>query len=144
ALAALVVAGPASAMRWLDGGPGHVIQVPADITTEATAGGGATVNYTVSVNPNEPATCSPTSGSLFGIGTTQVTCTADDADPASFNVTVQDTTAPTVSVPASAGGTTTDHSGMTVTWPNPTANDTVDGALTPTCTPASGDRKSVV
>src|SRR5205823_6431301 len=45
---------------------------------------------------------------------------------------------PVVSVPADISTTTTDSGGKVVTYPAATANDVVDGALTPSCAPASG------
>jgi hypothetical protein len=136
-LVALLAAARAPAML-LDG-PGHTITVPGDITAEATGPGGAVVTYTASVDPaDEPVTCGPASGSLFAITTTTVTCTADDADPKSFDVTVQDTTAPTVTVPANITDSSTDPGGKTITYGPASASDSVDGPLTPTCSPASG------
>ena len=80
------------------------ITVPADITAEATSASGAAVSYTVSatdlVDGNRPVTCSKASGSTFPLGTTNVQCSASDTrsngSTASFNVTVRDTTAPTI------------------------------------------------
>jgi hypothetical protein len=72
---------------------------PANITTNATQLGGATVTSTAPTvvdedNPRPTVACSPASGSVFPIGTTTVTCTATDADDtnspvtATFTVTV--------------------------------------------------------
>jgi HYR domain len=121
--------------------PGHVISVPSDITAEATSASGASVTFAVTVTPNdETASCDHNSGDTFSIGTTTVTCSAPDADDASFHITVQDTTPPTVSVPSGASGTTTTPGGTAVvTWSPATASDTVDGSLTPTCNHNSGD-----
>ena len=59
-----------------------IITVPADITTEATSGSGATVTYSFSATDPDDAvlsqSCSPSSGSTFGLGTTTVNCTATD------------------------------------------------------------------
>ena len=66
------------------------------------------------------------------------TDTAGNTGTGSFTVTVQDTTAPTV-------GTMTDlqfeAAGplTTATWVNPGATDAVDGNLSTTCVPASGN-----
>ncbi len=75
--------------------------VPANIAVNATSSQGAVVTYTSPTATDEsgdiPAatvSCVPTSGSTFAIGTTTVTCTANDADDApgsvsqSFGVTV--------------------------------------------------------
>ena len=88
-------------------------------------------------------TCSPPSGSNFPVGTTNVTCTATDSSgntgSASFNVTVNlvDTTAPVITVPNDISVNTPDPAGAAVSY-TATATDNIDGAITPTCTPASG------
>jgi hypothetical protein len=70
------------------------------VTYSATAADGAT--------PITPA-CTPPSGSTFSLGTTSVSCTATDAAgntaSGSFNVVVQDTTPPTVSISSGPSGT---------------------------------------
>lgn len=53
------------------------------MTVEATDASGATVTYTAptatdTVDSSVTPTCSPESGSLFGLGDTTVTCTATD------------------------------------------------------------------
>lgn len=82
-----------------------VISTPANITAEATSAAGATVTYTApsatdSVDLSPVVSCAPGSGSVFAIGTTGVICTATDSSgnsaSSSFNVTVQDTIAPSV------------------------------------------------
>lgn len=68
----------------------------ASKTEWATSNSGATVTYTATatdaVDPKPSVTCTPASGSLFPIGTTTVTCTAEDAagntSSGSFTVTV--------------------------------------------------------
>jgi hypothetical protein len=72
------------------------IDIPADMTVDATGPSGAVVTYSVSghddVDGAVPVACSPASGALFPIGTTTVVCTATDAagnsSAASFKVTV--------------------------------------------------------
>jgi sugar lactone lactonase YvrE len=60
-----------------------VLTVPADIAVTATSAGGATVTFAATaVDAEDPAptvSCSPPSGSIFALGTTEVTCTATDA-----------------------------------------------------------------
>lgn len=73
------------------------LKLPAAIVVDATSAGGAVVGYTVNatddVDPNPTVVCAPTSGSVFPIGTTTVTCTATDASgngaSGSFTVTVK-------------------------------------------------------
>ena len=87
-----------------------VVTVPADITAEATSAAGATVTWigvsaVDDVSGPVTATCDETSGSVFPLGPTTVTCTAQDAagnvGENSFTVTVVDTTAPVVTRPPS-------------------------------------------
>jgi ELWxxDGT repeat protein len=69
-----------------------------DVTANATSPTGAVVTYMVTAtddtDPSPTVTCSPDSGSTFGIGDTLVECTATDAAgnhaSASFNVHVKD------------------------------------------------------
>jgi hypothetical protein len=83
----------------------------------------------------------PVSGSIFPLGTTLVTCNAVDAHgntgSGTFNVTVTDTTPPVVTAPADIVKEATGPDGAVVEF-LATASDIVDGAITPTCTPASG------
>ncbi len=107
AIAALISLGAARAAPTL--------HLPEDITAEATGPDGATVSYTAwAENPRGkevPISCKPggrsetrlTVSQLFPLGQTTVTCTAGDGDggtTGSFLVTVRDTTAPTLLLPA--------------------------------------------
>jgi uncharacterized repeat protein (TIGR01451 family) len=76
----------------------------APITVEATSPSGAAVTFVIPtatdlVSGLAVVTCNQTSGATFPIGTTTVTCTAEDgaanAGSASFTITVQTTLAPT-------------------------------------------------
>jgi uncharacterized protein YjiK len=118
--------------------------VPFDITTEAT-GLNTSVPYTAPtatdlVDGDRPVDCEPASPGPFPIGTTTVTCTASDTagntGSASFHVTVQDTKPPVINVPDDI---TVDATGplTPVDFGTVTATDTVDGALTATCSPAA-------
>jgi hypothetical protein len=152
-LAALVLAAPASALRWLDGGPPPsspppVLTVPSDFSVEATGPDGAVVTYAASAtdDPDGSLTpsCTPGSGATLSLGSHQIDCSATDSDGqttnAGFAVAVVDTTPPTVSVPSGAIGSTTDPSGTAaVTWPDPTASDLVDGSVAVNCDHTSGD-----
>jgi hypothetical protein len=90
---------PVAYFRLADVTAPEISGVPADITRQAEGPGGAVVTFTPPTAEDNtdgalPVTCSPASGSLFPIGTTQVTCTATDASgnssSARFNVTVTD------------------------------------------------------
>lgn len=114
-----------------------VLSGATDMTREATGPTGAVVAFTMTALDLEdgavPVTCSPVSGSVFPIGNTTVTCTAEDEagniGTESFVVSVVDTTDPAVVVPADmvvyapAGQT-----GTTVTFPV-SAFDLVDGVV---------------
>jgi hypothetical protein len=86
-------------------------------------------------------TCSPVSGATFALGTTTVTCSALDragnTAKGSFAVTVQDTTPPVLTLPTPITAEATGPGGAVVTY-TASANDLVDGAVTPSCAPASG------
>ena len=125
-----------------------ILTVPADLTAEATGPTGAVVTFSASAtddtDPEPDVSCVPASGSTFALGDTTVSCTASDAatppntDTKSFTVSVIDTTPPTVTVPADQVVPAESPSGAHVTF-DVTASDLVDGALTPTCSAASGD-----
>lgn len=121
------------------------LQLPAQITTQATGPSGATVTFSVSatdiVDGTDPVTCDHISGSTFPLGTTTVNCSstnkAGNTGTGLFDITVQDTLPPTLSLPSSITVSATSISGATVTYAA-TATDLVDGSVTPTCTPSSG------
>jgi large repetitive protein len=116
-----------------------------DQQAEATGASGATVTYPAAANDivdgAVSVSCDKTSGATFPIGTTTVHCSATDAHgnkaTGSFTVTVTDTTAPKLSLPGNLSREATAANGATVTY-SAIANDTVDGAVTPSCTPNSG------
>ena len=119
---------------------------PSDFAVEATSGAGAVVGYTAptasdAVDGAVAVSCSPASGATLSLGAHVVTCTAVDAHgnvaSSSFNVTVRDTTAPTVTVPANIAASAASASGATVSY-SASASDAVDGAVAATCSPASG------
>jgi len=121
--------------------------VPADSTTEATGPSGAVVTYTIAAADNSGVAPTITcggheSGSIFPIAATSVTCTATDGsgnhtDSDPFTVTVQDTQAPLLSLPANITVEADSTSGKAVTY-SATAADTVAGAVSATCAPVSG------
>jgi hypothetical protein len=129
-------------------GPPVVTAPPAPLSVEATSPAGATVDYANLVSASDPLEgpltpdCVPASGATFPLGSTTITCTATNgsgitAAPASFTADVVDTTAPVVTVPASVTAAAATSAGTSVTF-TATADDLVDGPITPTCTPASG------
>ena len=124
------------------------LHLPSNITAEATSAAGAVVTWTVSADDANPAhptvSCDATSGGIFPIGTTTVHCSATDAAGntanGSFNVTVQDTTPPTLNgVPGDITLEATNPTGAAATWSAITATDAVDGSDTVSCDHNSGD-----
>src|ERR687893_1225677 len=123
------------------------LKLPSDITAEATSADGIEVSYTATatdaVDGSVPVTCDPASGSTFPLGTTTVNCSATDAAgneaTGSFNVIVQDTTPPELTLPSSQpAAEATTPQGAQVTYAAATATDAVDGSVPVTCDPASG------
>lgn len=117
-----------------------VVTVPNNITEEATGPGGAVVTFNVSAEDDVsgdplPVSCTRNSGTTFPLGSSPVTCTAQDEagneDSDSFNVVVQDTTGPefgpTPNVPLE-GNVTGGFQGAAYTLP--TATDLVTGGVT--------------
>jgi hypothetical protein len=124
--------------------PPITIEVASPV--EATDASGADVSYDVKSHAGLDVTCTPVGGpgqnftatAHFPLGTTTISC-SDGTNTKTADVTVQDTTPPTVSVPSGATGSTTDPAGTaTVSWPDVTASDTVDGTLAASCNPPSG------
>ncbi len=125
-----------------------ISNVPSAISSEAAGANGSVVTWedptaTDSVSGNVAVTCSPASGSLFAIRTTEVICTATDqagnSENASFSVSVIDTTAPTfANVPSNVSAVATSGAGAQVSYIQPTATDGVDGHVAVNCLPASG------
>jgi hypothetical protein len=117
-----------------------VLIVPTDITAEAASREGQFVKYDVSATDIKGTAveyrCDPPAGSLFVIGTTTIKCVALTATE-TFNVTVADTTAPALSLPADITVQAPDSNGEFVKF-DVTAADAVDGPTTVSCSPASG------
>jgi hypothetical protein len=124
------------------------LSLPGPMTVEGNASGGATVDFAAGAidaedDPDPTPDCDHASGSLFGLGTTTVDCTVTDGGgmtaDGSFDVTVVDTTAPSLAgVPDSAGATTGNPAGTAVSYAKPTATDIVDPDPAVGCLPASG------
>ena len=119
-----------------------VVTAPAAQTLEATSSAGATSAFSGTavddVDGSLSAPCAPTT---YPIGSSSVTCTATDAagnsGSAQFTVTVQDTTGPTLSLPASLTAVATSLAGAVVSY-SATGSDLVDGTVGVSCSPASG------
>lgn len=114
-----------------------------DVRAEATGPHGAKVGYSPArVTGAKSVTYSRRSGSVFPLGRTVVTVTARNAKKtvrSKFVVSVVDTTAPTITLPANIStSTTTGVVGATVTYGPVQATDRVDGTTAATCSPASG------
>lgn len=120
-------------------GPPQLV-IPEVEVVEATGPNGAVVffdAFAISQHNGQqiPANCNAQSGQTFPHGFTLVYCTATDINGTSegeFNIFVQDTTVPTMTVPDDI---VTANPVVTYTV---TADDTHDGAITPLCFPASG------
>jgi hypothetical protein len=126
-----------------------VIAAHSDIVgIEATGPGGASVTYvaplwTDVVSGSGSATCLPASGSAFALGTTTVSCNAQDgagnqAATETFVVVVVDTTGPSLTPMSDITVSATANSSAVATWTTPVASDLVDGNLPVSCTPPSG------
>jgi len=121
-----------------------VIAIPDNITVQSIDEPMSvefTVTVTDNIDSNITPICTPISGYVFPIGTTQVTCTATDSagneSSESFTVTVIEDTTPTViTVPNNITVKTTDLS-KSVEF-TVTATDAVDGSIIPSCSPISG------
>jgi len=121
------------------------LAVPSPLTVEATGPTGAQVEFQAMANDlvdrRPRVTCTPASGSTFPLGATTVRCSARDASgnraDASFAVTVVDTTPPALSLPENRTVQATSTKGAAVTYAA-SATDVVDGAVFPSCAPASG------
>lgn len=111
------------------------LNLPANITAEATGPNGAAVTYSATatdlVDGPRPVTCDHASGSTFPLGTTTVQCTATDTHNntahGSFTVLVQDTTPPTiVSITASPNSLWPPNHKMVAVTVTVIASDLVD------------------
>jgi hypothetical protein len=117
------------------------------MTAEGDTTGGWTAAFDVDATDAEDApdptpVCTPAVDDLLPLGTTTVSCTATDtggrADTDTFDVTVVDTTAPSLALPGDTTVSTSDPSGASVDYGAPVVKDVVDPNPTGGCTPASG------
>lgn len=128
------------------------VSVPANQTLEATGPSGAVASFVtaaidaVSIFP--AVSCSTATGqpvtpgsTVFPLGQTEVVCTSTDGagntGNASFVTTVADTTAPSISVPASQVVKATSPKGTIANF-SVTASDAVDASPTIACSDATG------
>jgi hypothetical protein len=123
------------------------LSVPEPITADAAGPAGASVTFSVNatdaIDASPTVSCDHSSGQTFPLGTTPVSCTATDASgntsaPATFNITVVDHGAPTVTTPGTIAKEATDPSGAAVTFAV-TAADGVDPSPTVSCDRSSGE-----
>jgi hypothetical protein len=122
-----------------------ILTVPANILAEATSAAGRVVTFTASavdlVDASPTVVCTPPSVSTFPLGLTTVNCSATDdynnTSNGSFTITIVDTTAPTLTVPANTTAEATSAAGRVATFVA-SATDAVDSTPTITCAPVSG------
>jgi len=119
-----------------------------DMTLECTGPDGAVVTYsdptaTDTCDPAPNLVCLPASGSVFPLGCTVVTCTADDQSgnmvQCTFKITVVDTTPPVLQCPGDMTLMCTSPDGTPVSF-DVTATDVCDPEPVVTCTPPSGSQ----
>ena len=128
---------------------GPVLSLAGNTTLEATAGSGATFNYSASANDDVDGelaiSCSQETGAVFALGDNTVSCEAADqagnSTSGSFIVTVLDRTAPQLSLPATIT-VDADGEGAIVSY-QASASDSVDPAAIVACTPLSGSEFAV-
>lgn len=123
-----------------------VFDVPEDIIAEATSPEGAVVEFQTLiakdlVDGDIEVICNPPSGSTFPMGTTTVECSVTNSrgneTKGTFNITVQDTTAPELNLPMDITVFATKEEGADVTF-DVSAVDIVDGPVDVIVDHASG------
>ena len=124
-----------------------VLTVSSNVTVEATSATGAPVTFAAATATDagsgvQSVSCDRAPGDTFPQGTTTVSCSATDQNGntahASFTVTVQDTTPPTLTVPANISIVLATNTGTAIATFTASATDVVDNAPTVNCAPASG------
>lgn len=123
------------------------LSLPGATSVEGSEMGGATVTYIAGAtdaedNPDPTPTCSPVSGSLFPVGTTTVNCSVTDRGgmtaTGSFAITVTDTTAPVLDLPANMTEEARGPDGTVIGF-EVSAGDVVDGPIAIGCNHGSGE-----
>lgn len=120
------------------------LSVPSDITTNANSKEGSIVHFDTSavdiVDGNTIVECTPSSGSMFAVGRTTVSCSSSDKSgnkaTKQFIVDVVDV-APKVVVPGDETVEATSSNGAVVIFSS-SSSDVVDGSDKTTCNPSSG------
>lgn len=130
--------------------------MPTDKVLEAVGPDGTSFTYTRptaldAVDGTVTVVCTPSPGSTFPLvppagpppGVTAVVCSATDArantSTRTFTVTVRDTAPPLIAgMPGDRLIEATGPAGATVTYPQPTGFDAVDGSVPVTCLPPTG------
>ena len=124
-----------------------VLTTPGDLTVEGDTTGGWIAAFSATAtdiqdDPDPTPICSVLPGALVALGTTTVNCSVTDSggmsDTGSFDVTVVDTTAPTLTPSLDQAVTTGDPNGAILIYAIPAATDIVDDAPLVSCSPASG------
>jgi hypothetical protein len=121
------------------------ISCPASVSKECTSPSGATVTFSVTAtddcDPSPDISCTHASGSQFAIGSTPNACTAKDAvdnpDTCNFNVSVVDTTPPSIICPddvtvecTGSLGIDADDPQLTAFFGGVSASDVCDASVT--------------
>ncbi|MGC4111427.1 MAG: MBG domain-containing protein [Nocardioides sp.] len=121
------------------------LSAPPSLLVEAAGPGGAIVSYTATANDLVSGMVgvsgAPASGNIFPLGVTSVQLAATDAAgntaTGTFTVTVRDTLAPVLSLPANFTVDASSVFGAVVTY-SASAADAVGGSVPVTLSPASG------
>ena len=120
------------------------IACPSNVTVAKPAGQcGRVVNYPIaSASGGDNCgqlTCSPGSGSVFPVGTSNVICFGNTGVPCSFTVTVNETQPPTIKCPSDVSvNESSPGMGLAVVkYKSPTLNDSCVADIS-VCTPPSG------
>ena len=120
----------------------------ADIVVSAIDASGAFATYATpaahdNVDRSVAVTCAPTSGGMFPLGATTVTCNASDAAhnaaaPVTFTVHVVDTTPPVLAPLANLAVSTTGPTAVVTFAPSATDNVSAAAGIVVSCRPPSG------